>query len=75
MYGEALVPYAGPGHWHDMDMLLIGAHCVTEDEEKTQMAIWSISASPLIMGNDFAKRLRGEAKPFCSTSTRQLDTY
>ena len=52
MYGEALVPYAGPGHWHDMDMLLIGAHCVTEDEEKTQMAIWSISASPLIMGND-----------------------
>jgi hypothetical protein len=52
MYGEALVPYAGPGHWHDMDMLLVGAHCVTEDEERTQMAIWSISAAPLIMGND-----------------------
>jgi len=51
-YGEALVPFAGPGHWHDMDMLLIGAHCVTEDEERTQMAIWSISAAPLIMGND-----------------------
>lgn len=51
-YGEALAPYAGPGHWHDMDMLLVGAHCLTEDEEKTQMAIWSISAAPLIMGND-----------------------
>jgi alpha-N-acetylgalactosaminidase len=51
-YGESLVPYAGPGHWHDMDMLLIGANCITEDEEKTQMAIWSISAAPLIMGND-----------------------
>jgi hypothetical protein len=38
-----------------MDMLLIGANCVTHDEERTQMAIWSISASPLIMGNDLRK--------------------
>ena len=64
LYGEALQPYAGPGHWHDMDMLLIGTtsqghdggtageRCVTLEEEKTQMAIWSISAAPLIMGND-----------------------
>lgn len=51
-YAAALQPWAGPGHWHDMDMLLIGNGCVTIDEEKTQMAIWSISASPLIMGND-----------------------
>lgn len=51
-YGESLVPFAGPGHWHDMDMLLIGSNCVTHDEERTQMALWSISASPLIMGND-----------------------
>jgi len=51
-YGASLVPWAGPGHWHDMDMLLIGSSCVTEDEERTQMAIWAISASPLIMGND-----------------------
>ena len=51
-YGPSLVPAAGPGHWHDMDMLLVGSHCVTEAEERTQMAVWSISASPLIMGND-----------------------
>ena len=63
-YGATLQPWAGPdgpngGHWHDMDMLLIGARdtksgapCVSLDEERTQMAIWSISASPLIMGND-----------------------
>jgi len=54
-YGEALQPWAGPGHWHDMDMLLIGNDCVTIDEQRTQMAIWSISASPLIMGNDLRK--------------------
>ena len=33
-------------------MLLIGNGCVSEDEERTQMAIWAISAAPLIMGND-----------------------
>lgn len=63
-YGHALQPFAGPGHWHDMDMLLIGSvsgghdhgakgqRCVSLVEEQTQMAIWAISASPLIMGND-----------------------
>ena len=33
-------------------MLLIGNGCITPDEERTQMAIWSIVAAPLIMGND-----------------------
>jgi len=51
-YASSLQATAGPGHWHDMDMLLIGNGCISTDEEKTQMAIWSISASPLIMGND-----------------------
>lgn len=66
-YGSSLQPFSGPGHWHDMDMLLIGSisgghdggktgtRCVSIEEEKTQMAIWSISASPLIMGNDMRK--------------------
>ena len=80
-YGSSLQPFAGPGHWHDMDMLLIGNSCVSHDEEMTQMvsaaepwspgmlsacifatvpaavirlvckqAIWAISASPMIMG-------------------------
>eukprot|EP01064_Diplonema_japonicum_P030727 TRINITY_DN529_c0_g5_i1.p1 TRINITY_DN529_c0_g5~~TRINITY_DN529_c0_g5_i1.p1 ORF type:complete len:412 (+),score=113.06 TRINITY_DN529_c0_g5_i1:50-1237(+) len=51
-YGEFLAKYAAPGHWNDPDMLLIGNTCITEDEARTQMAIWSISAAPLIMGND-----------------------
>jgi len=54
-YGAVLAPYAAPGHWHDMDMLLVGANCITEDEERTQMAMWSILASPLIMGNDLRR--------------------
>ena len=51
-YGSVLAPWAGPGHWHDADMLLIGNGCISTAEETTQMAIWSIIASPLIMGND-----------------------
>eukprot|EP01059_Diplonema_ambulator_P032224 TRINITY_DN621_c0_g2_i2.p1 TRINITY_DN621_c0_g2~~TRINITY_DN621_c0_g2_i2.p1 ORF type:complete len:397 (+),score=118.11 TRINITY_DN621_c0_g2_i2:48-1238(+) len=51
-YGSTLQKYAAPGHWNDPDMLLIGNTCITEDEARTQMAIWSISAAPLIMGND-----------------------
>ncbi|EDQ85367.1 uncharacterized protein MONBRDRAFT_38878 [Monosiga brevicollis MX1] len=51
-YGETLRKYAGPGHWNDPDMLLIGNDCINADEARTQMAIWSIVAAPLIMGND-----------------------
>lgn len=51
-YGADMAPFAGPGHWHDMDMLLVGNGCLTEEEERTQMSLWSILASPLIMGND-----------------------
>ena len=47
-----MAQYAAPGHWNDPDMLLIGNDCITDDEARTQMAIWSISAAPLIMGND-----------------------
>lgn len=54
-YGESLVQWAGPGHWHDMDMLLIGNGCISTEQERTQMAIWAISASPMIMGNDLRK--------------------
>lgn len=36
-------------------MLLIGNGGLNLDESKTQMAIWSIMASPLIMGNDLRK--------------------
>ena len=58
-YSADLIAAAGPGHWNDPDMLLIGSNksgtqtpCLTDEEERTQMAIWSLTASPLIMGND-----------------------
>ena len=49
----AMSPIHGPGRWFDADQLLIGAGCLTLDEERTQMAIWSVLAQPLFASVDF----------------------
>ncbi len=57
-------PYAGPGHWPDADMLVVGLvgwgpklHYtnLTPDEQYTHMTLWSILASPLLIGCDLAR--------------------
>jgi alpha-galactosidase len=60
----ALYPYAGPGRWNDMDMLLTGLYgkegpssgrggigC-NDIEYQTQMSLWCMMASPLAASND-----------------------
>lgn len=42
---------AGPGHWNDFDMMEVG-NGMTDAEDRTHFAMWSMLASPLIMGND-----------------------
>lgn len=42
---------AGPGHWNDFDMMEVG-NGMTGAEDRTHFAMWSMLASPLIMGND-----------------------
>lgn len=61
---EGLADYAGPGHWNDMDMLVVGLRgrggpssdlggkgCSTT-EYQTQMSLWCMMASPLQMSHD-----------------------
>jgi hypothetical protein len=57
-------PHSGPGHWPDADMLPIGrlepsagwgkarVTRLTRDEQRTQLTLWSIFRSPLIMGGN-----------------------
>lgn len=45
-------PFAGPGHWNDPDMLLIGNYGLSIEQSKSQMAIWAILAAPLLMSAD-----------------------
>ena len=59
--------YAGPGHWNDPDMVLVGfkptswGPGLTHEEERTQFAIWSILAAPLILSIDL-RQVPAESK-------------
>ncbi|XP_060531168.1 alpha-N-acetylgalactosaminidase [Cylas formicarius] len=58
---DAIVPNAGPGHWNDPDMLIIGNFGLSYEQSKTQMAIWAILAAPLLMSVDL-RTIRPEYK-------------
>ncbi|XP_075961484.1 alpha-N-acetylgalactosaminidase-like [Anarhichas minor] len=49
---DDLQPAAGPGRWNDPDMLIIGNFGLSVDQARSQMALWTIMAAPLIMSND-----------------------
>ncbi len=52
------VPFAGPGHWNDLDSIEVGngdADGLTPDERQTQLTLWSIEDSPLLLGTDLTK--------------------
>jgi alpha-galactosidase len=61
---EKCAPYAGPGHWNDPDMLVVGQvgwgptlhqTNLTPDEQYTHISLWSLLASPLLIGCDLSQ--------------------
>jgi alpha-galactosidase len=67
-----LEKYAGPGHWNDPDMLVVGylgwgeiqyPSRLRADEQYTHMSLWAMLSSPLLIGcdiidlDDFTKSL------------------
>lgn len=58
---DVIVPNAGPGHWNDPDMLIIGNFGLSYEQSKTQFAIWAILAAPLLMSVDL-RTIRPEYK-------------
>jgi hypothetical protein len=51
-------PYAGPGGFNDYDSLEIGNgdnNGLTPDERQTQLSLWALGASPLILGIDLTR--------------------
>ncbi|KAK7576751.1 hypothetical protein V9T40_013037 [Parthenolecanium corni] len=58
---DVIVPNAGPGHWNDPDMLIVGNFGLSYEQSKTQMAIWAILAAPLLMSVDL-RTMRPEYK-------------
>jgi alpha-galactosidase len=57
-------PYAGPGHWNDPDMLVVGKvgwgpnlhpTKLTPDEQYTHISLWCLLSAPLLIGCDLAQ--------------------
>jgi len=49
---DLIIANAGPGHWNDPDMLIIGNFGLSYEQCKTQMAMWAIFAAPLLVSVD-----------------------
>ncbi len=56
--------FAGPGHWNDPDMLVVGLvgwgpqlhpTKLTPDEQYTHISLWSLLAAPLLIGCDLSR--------------------
>lgn len=56
---------AGPGHWNDLDMMEVG-NGMTDAEDRSHFAMWSMLASPLIMGNDLRTTTKETVKTLTS---------
>jgi alpha-galactosidase len=64
-FGQAgLEAYAGPGHWNDPDMLVVGMvgwgpdlhpSRLTRNEQVTHITLWSLLAAPLLIGCDLSQ--------------------
>ena len=57
---DPAAPFAGPGHWNDPDMLIVGqvgwGHLhptrLTPDEQYTHISLWCLLSAPLLIGCD-----------------------
>ncbi|HTR43746.1 MAG TPA: NPCBM/NEW2 domain-containing protein [Pseudomonadales bacterium] len=61
---SGLAPFAGPGHWNDPDMLIVGnvgwgpslhPTRLTPNEQYTHISLWCLLSSPLLIGCDMTK--------------------
>jgi alpha-galactosidase len=50
-----MVQSAGPGHWNDPDMLLIGNRGLSFSQEESQFCLWVIFAAPLYLSTEVGK--------------------
>ncbi|KAI9556960.1 hypothetical protein GHT06_016754 [Daphnia sinensis] len=64
---DTLIPLAGPGHWNDPDMLIIGNFGLSYEQSRAQMCMWAIMASPLLMSVDL-RTIRPEFKAILQNS-------
>ncbi len=49
---EKLSAFAGPGHWNDPDMMIVGMPGIRDTQNRSFFSLWCLMAAPLIAGND-----------------------
>ena len=49
---DVMIRAAGPGHFNDPDMLIVGNPGLSLSEQQTQFSLWSIFAAPLYISAD-----------------------
>ena len=52
---EKLYEAAGPGHWNDPDMMIVGMDGLSEAQNRSLFSLWCMMAAPLVAGNDLRK--------------------
>ena len=61
---DAWAPFAGPGHWNDPDMLVVGMvgwsanlhqAKLTPDEQYAHISLWCLLSAPLLIGCDLER--------------------
>ncbi|MEN8225914.1 MAG: NPCBM/NEW2 domain-containing protein [Bacteroidota bacterium] len=59
-----MAPYAGPGHWNDPDMLVVGKlgwgpetrpSRLSPDEQYTHISLWALLSAPMLLGCDLGQ--------------------
>jgi alpha-galactosidase len=75
-------PYAGPGHWNDPDMLVVGyvgwgpdlhKTSLTPDEQYTHISMWCLLSAPLLIGCDLERLDDFTLNLLCNDEVLALD--
>ena len=79
---RGLAAYAGPGHWNDPDMLVIGKvgwgeglreSRLSADEQYSHLSLWALLAAPMIIGCDLAQPDRFTLNLLCNHEVIAID--
>jgi alpha-galactosidase len=54
-YNRWIGRYAKPGNWNDPDFLIAGDGGLTDEESRSQVALWSMMAAPMILSSDVSQ--------------------
>lgn len=62
-----------PGHWNDLDMMVVGLFGISNEEAKSHFSMWAIRGAPLILGCDIRPPYLGSSGPVPVINKAQLE--